>query len=823
MKKPVILPLIALVTGIITAAAMHIPASALYLFLFPCMVCLSLSLIKKMPFLAVITLVLSFYFLGALHINLYCNPKSSKKDICRFTGEPGTVTIEGVISHPPRISHDKTRLVMESVRILREKTALPVSGNVLLTLKGSEYRYAYGDYIRAETKLRRPHSFKNPGGFDYERYLLYQGIGVRGFVGDPSRIVRIRQNCGNSMRGMIERYRTLIRDTISGTVPEPESRILHALILGEHEGIPDRVRDNFNRAGVSHLLAISGLHVGIVASLFFFVIKTLMKLSECLLLRFNIIKVSAFLSIMPIIGYASIAGFRISTIRATIMILAFTVALLIGRERDLLNILAFAALSILVFDPTSLFDVSFQLSFAAAASILMIVPMAQSLLYRKKRNDMNRFLRSACSIALFVTASLAATAGTAPLIALYFNRLSTLTLLSNLFLIPLIGFLVLPLGIVSTIMVLISPSLAALSFWFAGFFVALARAIIDFMASFPLSIITMATPSLLEITLYYLFLICLIGLIAASLSGKRRLPYGIILAVILSIFVTQALWFHYQDRCGSNLEITFIDVGQGSSTLIKFPGGEKMLVDGGGLYDTFDIGEYVVAPFLLHEKIKGLDVVVLTHPDRDHLGGLPYILEHFETGEVWTNGESSGTAVYHDFIATIDHAAIPHRIISTATEPVLFGNTKITILNPPEAVDGKNPGTCDSTNDNGIVMKIENDTIALLLSADISSMVEHRLSEGDRFLKSTALLVPHHGSRTSSSQSFVEAVRPDIVIISCGFENTFGLPHPEVIERYENIGADIFRTDLHGAVTLIAGEDRIEVRSERRRNGAGAN
>ena len=821
MKKPVILPLIALVAGITTATALHIPASVLYLCLFPCIACLLLSLIKKMSFCALIVLVLAFYFLGALHINLYLYPKSSKKDVCRFAGEPGITTIEGIVSRPPRISHGKTRLVIESVRILRERTSIPVSGKVLLTLKGCEHRYTYGDYIRTGMKLRKPRSFKNPGGFDYERHLLYQGIRVRGYVGNPSRIVRIRGNCGNRVRIMIERYRAMIRDTISSAVPEPESRILHALILGEQEGIPDRVRENFNRAGVSHLLAISGLHVGIVASLFFFVIKLLMKLSEYLLLRFNIIKVSAFFSILPIIGYASIAGFRISTIRATIMILAFTVALLIGRERNLLNILAFAALSILAFDPTSLFDVSFQLSFAAAASILVMVPMAQALLYRERGSEMNRFHRFACSITLFVAASAAATAGTAPLIALYFNRLSTLTILSNLFLIPLIGFLVLPLGIISTILVLLSPSLAALAFRVDGCFVACARSIIDFMASFPLSTITMATPSLFEVLLYYLFLIGLTGFIAASLSGKKRLPWGITLTVILSVFVTQALWFHYQDRHGDNLEITFIDVGQGSSTLIKFPGGEKMLVDGGGLYDTFDIGEYVVAPFLLHEKIKRLDVVVLTHPDRDHLGGLPYILSHFETGEVWTNGESSEADIYRDFIAAIEQAAIPHRIISAATKPVLFADTQITILNPPEAVAGKNPGTRESTNDNGIVMKIENDTVTLLLSADISGAVEQRLAEGEISLKSTALLVPHHGSRTSSTQSFVKAVHPDIVIISCGFKNTFGFPHPEVVVRYENIGADIFRTDLHGAVTFIAGKNRIEVRSERRRTGTG--
>ncbi|MDI6616517.1 MAG: ComEC/Rec2 family competence protein, partial [Syntrophaceae bacterium] len=236
-----------------------------------------------------VCLLLSLFLVGILNIHLYLHPFTGGDDITRHAGK-GRLTVEGVICAPPRVKDDKTILVIETARIVQKGTALPVGGKILLSIKDSNNVFKYGNYIRVHTKLKEPRSFDNPGGFDYKKYLLYQGIRLRGYISRPSDIVIIRERAGNAFRTELERYRSLIRKRIREAVPSPEGDVLQALILGEKEGIPEDIIGNFNRTGVSHILAISGLHVGIIAFISLFIATALMKSSEYLLLRLNVFK-----------------------------------------------------------------------------------------------------------------------------------------------------------------------------------------------------------------------------------------------------------------------------------------------------------------------------------------------------------------------------------------------------------------------------------------------------------------------------------------------------------------------------------------------------
>ncbi|OPY11350.1 MAG: ComEC family competence protein [Syntrophus sp. PtaB.Bin001] len=239
-----------------------------------------------------------------------------------------------------------------------------------------------------------------------------------------------------------------------------------------------------------------------------------------------------------------------------------------------------------------------------------------------------------------------------------------------------------------------------------------------------------------------------------------------------------------------------------------------MLVDGGGVYgEGFDIGRSVVAPFLWHEGIGKIDVVVLTHAHTDHLGGLPFLLENFRVREVWSNGESADTVLYRRFLEIIQRKGIKHRIIKDREKEMQLGSIGIRLFNAEEPdFSGKN------LNEKSLMMRVTLGKVSLLLPGDIESDNESYLLKNGFDLRSQILFVPHHGSRKSSSAPFLNAVKPQIALISCGADNTFGFPHQELLERYEAAGIKIFRTDLQGAITISTDGRNIRTESYKKVN-----
>jgi len=454
----------------------------------------------------------SFFLLGILALQIALYPPGHQDHVRHFaTGD--RVIVEGTLTQPPEQSPRRVRLYVKTHTLVKNRRVIPTRGIVLLSLPQTDGSLRYGDRIRFATRLRRPTNFSNPGGFDYERYLAARHIWVTAFVKDPTQVIRVATGQGNVFRTWLEGLRDRIRDFLRTHGSDSAGPILRALILGERGAIPEEVKEEFAISGAAHILAISGLHLGIIAFILFRGLLWGLRQSERIALGTNVFKVSALFTIPPIVLYTLIAGGRITTVRATIMIVTYLVSILIDRPRNLYHTLAVAAFAITLFDPVSLMEASFQLSFMAVLTILFLFPRLSRLLKKEEilphpQTGLVHKLTLWSRDLLLV--SFAAMIGTCPIIAYHFHRCSPMGLVSNFMVIPLLGFLVIPAALVAVFLAFIIAPLGVPLVHAAGWIVDLTASAIHGFASLPGASFHVATPTLLEMILFYafLFLLC---------------------------------------------------------------------------------------------------------------------------------------------------------------------------------------------------------------------------------------------------------------------------------------------------------------------------
>ncbi len=773
-----------------------------------CLLSLTVLLIhilkRKKPILLLPLLI--FFLLGIQAISQALHPKFPENHISEFITE-NKVAIIGTVTKSPQYLPDKVRLFVSVERLRSKDKLLSATGLMALTIREYEGRITLGDRIGFTTRIYPIRNFNNPGTFNYKRYMKAQGIWVRGYVGSEERIIWLGKGDVNPWSQLVEIFRINTRAFLEEQLKTPTSQLYKALIIGEKAGIDKRMRHDFNRAGVGHILAISGLHMGIIALIAFSLFRRLMLLSERLTLGFNISKLAALISIGPVILYAFVSGMAVSTLRATIMILALYACILLPRQRDIYNTMALAAFVILIISPASIFNVSFQLSFASVFFIVYLSSPLIGVLF-KEGGDIPQKIspsyrkRIIKIMIISLVVSSAAVVGTAPIVAYHFNQITLAGILANLVIIPLIGFVALPLGLLSAALAAISHVPAQLLIHTGGFMIEASLPIIRFFSNLPLGSFRVSTPTPLEVLLFYGFIFLLF-----NFKRWRWAKYALPMIILLALF--DQAYYYVRDHCRSALKVVFLDVGQGNSALIQFPKGRTMLIDGGGFPRSYlDVGEAVVARYLWHQKIKHIDYLVLSHPQADHLNGLPFIAENFNTREYWSNGQSVDTEPYRHLMDIIEKKGIARPTLKELRGVRDINGVEVRVIYPPG--DFIND-MWRSLNNNSLVLQVCMGNDCFLFPGDIQREAEEELMELNPDIKSTVLLVPHHGSSSSSSLDFVEMVKPEIAVFSMGSINRFGFPHEEVIARYQRLGSQIYRTDEDGAITIATDDSHLRV------------
>ena len=683
----------------------------------------------------------------------------------------------------------KTRLVL-SCQTASPKGGVPrpLDGKIYLNIKGlPEKESWYGRRIKVLGRFYPPRNFGNPGAFDYITHLKREQI-HGSIYAKPSGISILshgqgmRVHLGRWVENARNDFYFFLQDRLGKT---DAAHVMGALITGKKHGIPLELRDLFSRSGASHLLAVSGLHMAIWAFIFYRILYIILMGFHSLAISGWARKLSGLFSLFPLFCIAVFSGFSPATQRAFIMVSTFILAFCAEEDADPLNSLCLAGIIILCVDVTSLFSISFQLSFTALVFLITIGQLVRSL-----PQPENRLLSWGLGLALV---SLVAGVATAPLIAHYFNMVSWIQIPVNLALVPLLGMICLPLGVVCFFLYTLSFPWAGWGLDLCGALVDLSIGYMEFWVGLPGVWAMVPGPSILVLCFLYIGL----GLLSLSLYRGRHWKFSAVCSGLCLIFA--GVIYSLPTRLPTGVEINVLDVGQGNSCFIQTEKNHRILVDGGGFaYGSgFDTGRHILAPFLWQRKITDLDAVILTHPESDHMNGLIYILEHFDVGQVIKNEDTRETRSYCRFMAICNEKNIPIVHPNCSQDRWVFDDVLLSFFQCDRLLEKNN------FNNNSLVFKLSHGDVSMLFPGDILKEREALLAMNSQDdLRAKVLLAPHHGSQSSSRDFFLDKVAPESIIISCGHLNRYRFPNSSVLERYRHRNIRILRTDLHGAVTI---------------------
>lgn len=778
--SPALKVLLPFIPGILVAAEFFIPTPVLLAAAAALFVLLVWTFTRNHHRLFFLIAFVLVFCLAALRTNLVWR-HTTDQDV-RFFVAKAPVAVEGVIKSPVIRYQDRRAFELEADSCWVESTPHPARGRILVNHYDTTSTVQYGDRVLIKGVLRRPPGSRNPGDFDYRLYLAGRRIFTLMNVSDSPVYLLAHAEGNVLMQYFVVPLREWCWSVLHRHLSQGSAALIYGLLIGDQSEIKDDVQQSFRDTGVIHVLAVSGMHVGfVVVALIFF---------------FRSIRVTepwrTVLVILSVFFYATLTGNHSPVFRAAIMAALILAAPLLQRRIDPLNILSLAALVILLNNPLQLFMTGFQLSFMACLGMLLLYQRFRALAASWYEKSWLQHRPARYLLDLFLI-SLAAQLATLPLLLYYFYNLPIIAVFANLVVIPLTG-VVMGLGFLLV-------ALAWLPAWLvgplAGGIDALVRfwvAWIHFFAQLPGSHWSVPRPSWIVIWIM-MFLLGLFVYWQNERAAKRIL-------VICILLVNLYVWQHaLQDPW--RLRVTFFDVGQGDACLFEFPDGQVLLVDGGDRTGKIDYGERVIVPYLLRNGIYYIENILITHPHADHLGGIPYIMEHIRVGRILTSPFSFEDSLSQQIRSLAQSRQVALSCIKRGDIVNEYPHTCLYVLHPDT---GQVVVDAGQSNDLSVVVKLVFGRCSFLLTGDAGCDPESQWLQrwDDSMLASDVIKVAHHGSATASSKEFCDHAAATFAVVSVGRQNRFALPSQEVIERWQEQGATVCRTDEEGAVVFTS-------------------
>lgn len=771
----------------------------------------------------IILIVIGLYF--DISIGPFCYEKLYKEIINNQNLEDvnqSNVTIIGkVVENKKQTEYDQ-QYVIKIITLNQNGKIVEKCRNTKILLKietkNTESLLTYGDLISFNCTLEIPSGQKNYMGYDYSQYLKTKGIYAIAQI-DINQLKIVKHNYGDKAKLLINKINSKIEKNLSLLLSKNEMGVCLGILLGDTKYIDDDTKQNYRDANLTHILAVSGSHVSYIIIGVEKVLKNIGK------------RVSKIILIFIIIFIMNLTGNTPSVMRAGIMGIVSILADLFYKKFDSINNIAISCFIILLKNPYSILDLGFQLSYAGTLGILLFYDIldvgikkfvnktkeilksyknfnkygtlnnsSDSKNFKTHNNNSNSFKNNSFkklkisliskvykTIKTSTLVSISANIFIIPILAYHYNKISLIFFISNILIIPFFGTIIF-LGFFVIIVSFFSSEFANIFSSILEIFIKLLNKSTEICSNIKLEYLV-TTPKIIDLIFIYL-IILLIRKILINKYKNTKQDYDCnflkrVTKYVVIVYLCTFIFSAFLIKMDSNLRIYFIDVGQGDSTLIITSTNKKVLIDGGGSNTDFDVGKQILLPYLLDRGIKTLDIVMVSHFDSDHCGGILTIMEQINIKVVIISKQGQDSENYQNFLRIAKEKKIKIMFVTQGQKIRIDSNTYFDILWPKEKQLTEN-----ILNNNSIVAKLYYNNFSILLTGDIEEIAEKKILgqyDNSNILQSTVLKVAHHGSKSSTIKTFLDKVNPKIALIGVGENNTFGHPNEGVLQRLENL------------------------------------
>ena len=814
-------------------------------------------LIKQRLHLAGLALLSAMFFAGTVLADLERRADAArvlKTTVEQAEGQP--ITLTGWLDGPPEFARDRVYLSMRVDNVTGRVSLLAPLRDAATTTQFKSLQLRYGARLNVTTTLDRTGNYRNPGVSSLAEFLDRNDYDATGIIKTPLAITRLGDARVFPPLAWLYEWRSKMQQQIDTCFAPETAGVLDAALLGNRYNLSPGASERFREGGTFHVLVISGLHITFIGAVMFLMVR---RLTRHRLLQFIIPAVIVW-------AYSMAVGAEASVVRAALMFTFAGVGTILFRQPSALNALGGAALVLLVRSPKELLDPSFQLTFLSVLAIVVIAwPLLSSLsaiggwyptrsapyppvcsralktfcevLFWREQQWTQELARTPNKYRLFkaplalrleqyhLQACLRYTFGAAvvsasvqlmllPLMIVYFHRLSLASLVLNIVVSMLLAALV-AVALPALLLAQVSDTIAHPLFKLADAINWLMVHSVDPFSEFRWATFRLPEYSGAAAVVYGFYYAPFVVLIVAllhwrplALQAKRRcklhryvLP---LLCVQLTLLIVLVLHPLSSGRAGATLRIDFLDVAQGDAALVTMPDGTTLLVDAGGntLESARSIGETVVSEYLWWRGLSAIDYVLATHADADHIDGLNDVLKNFAVRGALIARRPAEDPEFAKFSQTLARTRTTSEAI-VAGDVIHFGDVTVSVLWPPAGEK--------STNNDSIVLRIRYGERSILLTGDIEQSAERALLASEQQLDSDVIKVPHHGSKTSSTHDFVNAIRPRFAVVSVGRNSRFGHPHAEVVERWRSSGATVLTTGNCGTITITTDGQKVSL------------